>query len=115
MDFETAIRCLSALAQDTRLSIFRLLIPLGDNGLSAGAIGEHLGKPAPTLSFHLKELERAGLVRSQRNGRQINYAIEPEAMRALILFLLDDCCQGHPEICTPRISHHLRELVEGVR
>lgn len=96
---ETAVITLSALAQDTRLSIFRALIRAhspkdGEGGLAAGEIGEALGVPPATLSFHLKELAHAGLVTSRRDGRSIVYKADLAAMQGLTEFLLEDCCQG---------------------
>jgi DNA-binding transcriptional ArsR family regulator len=99
MEMESAIAALAALAQDTRLSIFRSLVRAhslkeGEGGLAAGEISEALGVAAATLSFHLKELSRAGLVSSRRVGRSIIYKADLDAMRALTGFLLEDCCQG---------------------
>lgn len=99
METENAIAALSALAQETRLSIFRALVRAhspreGEGGLAAGEIGTELGVPPATLSFHLKELAHAGLVTSQRDGRSIVYKADLSAMRDLTEFLLKDCCQG---------------------
>ena len=99
MKSEIAVRALSALAQETRLAIFRRLIVAGPNGLAAGALAGLLDVPAPTLSFHLKEMEGAGLVHRRRDGRNIYYTADYEQMRGLLLFLTEDCCRGHPEIC----------------
>ncbi|MCL6609355.1 MAG: metalloregulator ArsR/SmtB family transcription factor [Geminicoccaceae bacterium] len=99
MDETRALPALQALAQETRLAIFRLLVAAGPSGLPAGAIAERLEVPPSTLSFHLKELDRSGLVRSWRRSRQIFYAAEFETMRRLLSFLTEDCCGGHPEIC----------------
>jgi len=93
------LAALAALAHATRLDIFRLLVAQGPNGLAAGAIAHELEVAASTLSFHLKELERAGLVRAWRRRRQIFYAADYEGMRRLLAFLTEDCCQGRPEIC----------------
>lgn len=99
MEMETAIATLAALAQETRLAIFRALIRAhsltdGEGGLPAGEIAEALGIAPATLSFHLKELSRGGLVSSRREGRSIIYKAELNAMRRLTEFLLEDCCQG---------------------
>lgn len=99
MKTETAIETLAALAQETRLQIFRALVqahaPDPDQaGLSAGALADTLGVPAPTLSFHLKELSRANLLASRKEGRSIIYSANLGAMAALTDFLLEDCCQG---------------------
>jgi DNA-binding transcriptional ArsR family regulator len=93
-----AVSALSALAQETRLSLFRYLVTAGD-AVPAGQIAEALGVPAPTLSFHLKELERAGLITSKRESRLIRYCANYSGMRDLIEFLTLDCCRGHPEVC----------------
>lgn len=99
METKTAIESLSALAQDTRLEVFRLLVREGPDGLPAGAIAERLGIPAPTLSFHLAQLVRAGLALARRDGRSIGYAANYGGMNALLTYLTEDCCQGRPEIC----------------
>jgi DNA-binding transcriptional ArsR family regulator len=99
MEERCILAALVALAQETRLAVFRLLVPAGASGLPAGEIAARLGVPASTLSFHLKELEQAGLLRSWRRQRQIFYAADYEGMRRLLTFLTADCCGGHPEIC----------------
>ena len=99
MEEKQALSCLSALAHETRLAVFRLLVQQGPSGLPAGEIALRLAVPSPTLSFHLKELERAGLIQATRRHRQIIYATDYPGMRALIDFIMRDCCQGHPELC----------------
>jgi DNA-binding transcriptional ArsR family regulator len=99
MEQKQALSCLAALAHETRLAIFRLLVQQGPSGIAAGEVAQRLGVAAPTLSFHLKELERAGLIQATRRQRQILYATDYAGTRALLDFLLRDCCQGHPEIC----------------
>ena len=99
MKLNEAIEALGALAQETRLAIFRLLVRQGPEGLPAGAIAERLEIPAPTMSFHLAYLSRAGLVTSRREGRSILYAADYRGMNALLTYLTEDCCQGRPEIC----------------
>lgn len=99
LDDKKAIALLTALAQEHRLKIFRLLVWRGPSGLSAGEIASEAGISPTSTSFHLKELERSGLLRSTREGRFIRYAVNIEAMRQLLGFLTEDCCQGHPEIC----------------
>ena len=94
-----AISALAALAQPTRLSIFRLLIKHEPVGVSAGVIAETIGAPHNTLSSHLAILVRSGLLRSSRDGRTIIYRADVEGMQSLISFLIDDCCDGHPELC----------------
>lgn len=90
---------MSALAQETRLAIFRTLVDAGPDGMAAGAIAERLRVPAPTLSFHIAQLERAGLVGSRRAGRSILYAAHFPAMQALIGALTESCCAGDPAAC----------------
>ena len=99
MEEKTALAALAALAHETRLAVFRLLVAQGPSGLPAGEIAERIGVVASTLSFHLKELDRAGLLRSWRRQRQIFYAANYEGTRGLLTFLTRDCCHGHPEIC----------------
>ena len=97
MKSKTAIEALSALAHETRLAVFRLLVRQGPAGLPAGGIAARLRVHAATLSHHLGLLERAGLLRSWRVQRQIFYAAEFGAMRRLLGYLADDCCRGLPE------------------
>jgi ArsR family transcriptional regulator, arsenate/arsenite/antimonite-responsive transcriptional repressor len=99
MEEKQALSCLSALAHETRLAVFRLLVQQGPSGMPAGEIALRLSVASPTLSFHLKELERAGLIRATRQQRQIIYATDYPGMRALIDFIMRDCCQGRPELC----------------
>ena len=94
-----ALSALAALGQPTRLDIFRLLMRQGPDGLLAGAIAEAIGCPHNTLSSHLSILARAGLIRGTRAGRTILYRPDVDAMRALLAFLVTDCCEGHPELC----------------
>ncbi|OIQ90689.1 putative HTH-type transcriptional regulator YgaV [mine drainage metagenome] len=95
---------LAALGHETRLAIFRLLVQAGAEGLSAGVIGEQLALAAATLSFHLAQLNRVGLVTSRQQGRFIFYAADYCAMDQLIAFLTDNCCKG--EACLPRTAAH---------
>jgi ArsR family transcriptional regulator, arsenate/arsenite/antimonite-responsive transcriptional repressor len=94
-----ALAALSALGQPTRLSIFRRLVRTEPKGLSAGALAEAVGCPQNTLSTHVGILARAGLVIGTREGRTITYRVDPIGMRALIAFLVTDCCDGRPELC----------------
>jgi ArsR family transcriptional regulator, arsenate/arsenite/antimonite-responsive transcriptional repressor len=94
-----AISALAALAQPTRLAIFRLLVKHEPIGVTAGQIADTVGAPHNTLSTHLAILVRAGLLRSAREGRTIIYRSDVEGMQSLISFLIDDCCNGHPELC----------------
>ncbi|MBY6264047.1 ArsR family transcriptional regulator [Azospirillum sp. 412522] len=100
MEMNAAADAFAALAQETRLAVFRLLITMGPNGLTAGELARRVGVPASTLSHHLATLERAGLLRSWRVQRQIFYASDYEGTRRLIAFLMEDCCQGRPELCS---------------
>jgi len=99
METNVAIEALAALAQATRLEVFRLLLRHGPNGLPAGEIAAALEVPPATLSFHLKQLEQAGLLTSRRDSRLIYYAADIEGVRRLLSFLTEDCCRGRPEIC----------------
>jgi DNA-binding transcriptional ArsR family regulator len=99
MKQKDALAALAALSQDTRLAAFRYLVVAGPGGAAAGEIAQALKVPAPTLSFHLKELEQAHLVSSQRVSRSIIYSANYDRMRGLLAFLMDDCCRGRPEIC----------------
>src|SRR6266849_3746677 len=101
MKKSTAAAALGALAQETRLDIFRLLVQKGPEGLPAGEIGERLGQPSPTLSFHLNQLRFAGLVTSRRASRSIIYSANFKAMNDLLAYLTENCCGGRPEICAP--------------
>src|SRR5277367_3268924 len=95
------IGALGALAQETRLDIFRLLVQKGPEGLPAGEIGTRLGQPSPTLSFHLNQLRFAGLVTSRRESRSIIYSANFRSMNDLLSYLTDNCCGGRPELCAP--------------
>ncbi|MGH0033069.1 MAG: ArsR/SmtB family transcription factor [Myxococcota bacterium] len=94
MEKQDAISALAALAHETRLDVFRLLVQAGGEGLPAGALSGELGVPAATLSFHLKELKNAGVVRCRREGRSLIYRADFQAMNALLGFLTENCCQG---------------------
>lgn len=97
-----AVTALAALAQDSRLAIFRLLVQNAPAGLTVGLIAERLQLPAPTLSFHLKALTHAGLISTVQEGRFVRCHASMERIDALVGFLTDNCCGGHPEICKPR-------------
>lgn len=94
MEIDDAIAALSALAQETRLAIYRHLVEAGPDGRRAGLIAAALELPNPTLSFHLAQLRQAGLVTARREGRQIIYAADYTCMNGLIEFLTANCCQG---------------------
>ena len=96
-----AVAALGALAQESRLDIFRLLIARGPDGMPAGEIGDRLRLPSPTLSFHLNQLRYAGLVGSRRESRSIIYSANFGAMRGLMSYLTEQCCGGRPELCAP--------------
>ncbi|MCP3988351.1 MAG: helix-turn-helix transcriptional regulator [Actinomycetia bacterium] len=100
MKQSAAVEALAALAHETRIEVFRLLVRAGPDGRAAGAISDELDIAAPTLSFHLKELKGAGLVASQRVGRSQIYRADYAAMRELLTFLTDKCCVGVTE-CAP--------------
>ena len=99
MDEPHALAALAALGQATRLAIFRLLVRKEPSGISAGALAEAIGCPHNTLSTHVAILARAGLVFGTREGRTITYRASAEGTRALIAFLVTDCCEGRPELC----------------
>ena len=94
-----AISALAALAQPTRLAIFKLLIKHEPVGITAGVIAETIGAPHNTLSSHLAILVRAGLLRATREGRTIVYRSNVTGMQSILQFLVNDCCNGHPELC----------------
>jgi len=100
METTVAVQSLSALAQESRLAVFRRLVESGPEGMPAGEIAAALEIPKPTLSFHLAQLERAGLARSRREGRSILYSADYEAIAALVGFLYENCC-GSSESCRP--------------
>lgn len=89
----------AALAHDLRLRVFRLLMAKGPHGLPAGQIALRLEVPASTLSTHLAQLERVGLLRSRRERQRIVYAVNAEGTKGLVGFLVNDCCGGQPELC----------------
>ncbi len=99
MEKPQAVAALAALAQDSRLDIFRHLVGAGPDGLPAGQIGTALGLPGATLSFHLAQLKSAGLVTCRRDGRQLIYAAGFPTMTALLAYLTDHCCGGDPAAC----------------
>lgn len=101
MELNDAIKRLSALAQESRLEVFRLLVKAGPEGKAAGDIARNLGIAANTLSAQLLLLSNAGLVKARRYGRSIIYAVNYEAMSNLLVFLTEDCCGGRSEICAP--------------
>lgn len=113
METKAATEAFAALSQETRLGIFRLLVQVGPNGLTAGEIGQQLGVAASTLSHHLATLERAGLLRSWRVQRHIHYATDFEGTRRLLSFLVEDCCGGRPELCGDGLLEAARTCATG--
>ena len=101
MKKSTAIAALGALAQETRLDVFRLLVQKGPEGMPAGELGARLGQPSPTMSFHLNQLRFAGMVTSRRASRSIIYSANFKAMNNLLAYLTENCCGGRPELCSP--------------
>ena len=101
MDISTTVKALGALAQESRLNAFRLLVQSGPDGLAAGEIARRLEIPHNTLSSHLAILSNAGLLTSHRQSRSIIYRIDFDGTRDLLSFLMQDCCQGPPELCSP--------------
>ncbi len=95
-----AVDALGALAHETRLAVFRMLVIAGPEGMIAGAIAERCAAPPSTMSHHLATLERAGLVNSERESRLIHYRADYTSMRRLLTFLMQDCCRGMPEMCS---------------
>lgn len=104
MDERQALSAFGALSQETRLRLLRVLVIAGPDGIAAGALAEQVEVSASNVSFHLKELERAGLVTARRDSRSIVYSAEYNALTGLIRFLMEDCCSGRPEICTPALA-----------
>ena len=111
MDDRDVVHALAALAQDSRLAVYRLLVQRGPEGYAAGEIGEELGIPGPTLSFHLKELAQAGLVTSRKESRFVYYAANFERMGGLVAYLTENCCSLGavcPPVCSPKTSERRR-------
>ena len=104
MDSTQALDAFSALSQQARLDVFRLLVKAGTNGLLSGEIGERLEVRQNTMSANLAVLLRAGLIRNERQGRTIRYYANFETMNGLLAFLMEDCCGGRPDLCQPVID-----------
>ncbi|MDH4049703.1 MAG: metalloregulator ArsR/SmtB family transcription factor [Gammaproteobacteria bacterium] len=104
MEVNTALEALNALAQETRLWVFRLLVQAGPQGLPAGEIAESLSSRQNTVSSHLKQLQSAGLIDSVRRGRQVVYSANYDTVRVLVLFLVEDCCAGSSQIRNPLVE-----------
>jgi len=105
MESEDAILALAALAQPTRLAVFKLLVKHEPDGVAAGDIAKAMAVPQNTMSSHLSILSRAGLVSAQRFGRSIVYRADLTHFQEVVLFMLRDCCDGRPEICAPLIEN----------
>ncbi|WP_025029526.1 ArsR/SmtB family transcription factor [Nitratireductor aquibiodomus] len=99
-----AIYALAALGQETRLDVFRLLVQAGPQGLPAGEVAARLGVVQNTASAHLKVLSQSGMIRAEREGRIIRYTADMTGFRDLLAFLLEDCCNGNPDLCRPAIE-----------
>lgn len=115
MDERQALMAFGALSQETRLKLLRLLVVAGPDGIAAGSLAEQVEVSPSNVSFHLKELERAGLVGTRRDVRSIVYSAEYDALSALIRFLMEDCCSGRPEICAPALAAPCCRPGEGPR
>lgn len=102
----SAVEALSALAQEHRLSLFRLLVQAGSEGIAAGALAESLSVPNSSLSFHLAHLNRAGLIEQRREGRSLIYSANYDAMNALVGYLMENCCAGAD--CSPAAASNLK-------
>jgi len=104
MQERQALSAFAALSQVTRLRIVRILVQAGGDGVPAGAIADAVGASPSNVSFHLKELERTGMIVSRRAARSIIYAADYDTLGAVIRFLMEDCCAGRPEICAPVLA-----------
>lgn len=106
MEKSFAVAALGALAQESRLDIFRLLVEAGEGGVPAGQIGQRLGLPSATLSFHLNQLKHAHLVTFRREGRSLIYKAAYPVMMDLLAYLTENCCQGDAAACAPERARH---------
>jgi ArsR family transcriptional regulator len=114
MDMNSATKALGALAQESRLATFRLLVRVGADGLTAGDIARALGIRQNTLSTHLSVLAAAGLISAQRDGRTIIYRVDQTGMRSLLGYLVEDCCEGRPELCEFGRDPNLTEALGAI-
>jgi len=112
MDIKSATKALNAISQESRLKAFRLLVRCGHQGMAAGQIANALEIPHNTLSTHLSTLVNAGLATARRESRSIIYSIDLDGTRALFSFLMEDCCQGKPEVCLPVLESLLPRCCE---
>ncbi|MFG0318332.1 MAG: metalloregulator ArsR/SmtB family transcription factor, partial [Planctomycetota bacterium JB042] len=115
MESKSAVRAFAALAQESRLGVFRLLVRSAPEGVAAGVLAERLSIPASTLSFHLSHLVEAGLVRAERRGRSLVYSLEVGALHELLWFLGEDCCQGRIDLCSTLTGRIEERRVEAER
>ena len=113
MEIELAIGALGALAQESRLKVFRLLMQSGSSGMAAGDIARNLGVPHNTLSAQLAILARARLVTSRKQARSIIYAVDLDGTRRLLSFLVEDCCGGKPGTCAPLLARALADCCQA--
>jgi len=104
MEISDAVESLDALAHETRLGVFRLLVQAGPQGMPAGNIAGRLGALQNTMSSHLAKLERAGLIDSRREGRQVIYSTNFQSLSALIVYLMEDCCAKNAALCDPIVA-----------
>lgn len=104
MEERQALAAFGALSQETRLRLLKLLVVAGPDGIAAGSLAEQVEVSPSNVSFHLKELERAGLVAQRRDARSIVYSAQYDTLSGLIRFLMEDCCLGRPEICMPALA-----------
>ena len=104
MDINEAVGAFSSLAQESRLKVFRLLVQVGSDGMAAGDIAKAVGVPKNTMSSHLAVLARANLIQARKEGRSKIYTVDLGGTRALLSFLMEDCCQGDPSVCRPLIE-----------
>jgi ArsR family transcriptional regulator len=113
MEIELALSALNALAQESRLKVFRLLMQSGSAGMAAGDIARKLGVPHNTLSAQLAILARARLVTSRKQARSVIYAVDLDGTRRLLSFLVEDCCGGKPEVCAPLLARALADCCQA--
>ncbi len=109
MQKKHALAALAALGQETRLDVFRLLVQAGSEGIPAGEIATRVGAVQNTTSSHLKVLMHAGLIRPERDGRVVRYVADMTGFRDLLAYLMEDCCNGSPELCRPVINAIARD------
>lgn len=110
-----AVQAMAALSQETRLRIVRRLVRAGAKGIAAGALAEGLGVSPSNMSFHLKELDRSGLIGARREARSIIYFANYDTLNGLIHFLMEDCCGGRPEICTSALAECCAPAVKSAK